>query len=245
MRVRRDITLPIAGLCSFLFASSPAICGEFDFENNPVPRNNPINNTLNHDQEAVTRAINAWNLSAVGSLSASLPICLAYVMTDQTQLLSGSLKQAFSVIARSLRASPKLLIAMQAQRPVDADPVDPVSHLVQIKLHVKAALPPSMARVPFQYHPTTDAEFRSNAICPGKATLLITADELQFYDRQLPPATLFSGQLPLDSLLFLILTDRSDDGSTDNSTPERPNRGRPARSFGDNAVENSKPKRTQ
>lgn len=164
------------------------------------PRKNPVNKTLNHEAKKVGDAIREWNLSATRRLSEKLPVCFAYLIEDEDKPISETFKQILGIGAQSLRQKPKTLVAMQIQLP---DGTDPMPHL----LAIKAGLPEQLTKLRFVYQPMKMVDFEAAAKCHQKTTIFIIGDEIQFYDRQLPPATVFFEKISLDSILFLTLRD--------------------------------------
>jgi hypothetical protein len=200
MRAQRPTITCLAAFTAFwcIFAAGAASgqTGSLD------PRKNPVNKTLNDDPKKVADTIKDWSLSAIRLLSAKLPVCFAYLIEDEDKPLSATFKQLINASVRSLRQKPKILVMMQIQRP---DGTNPMPHLLQIK----SGLPAELAKLRFEYQPMKAANFESAAKCDGKQTIFIIGDEIQFYDRQLPAATVFYEKISRDSILFLTLRGQS------------------------------------
>jgi hypothetical protein len=162
------------------------------------PRKNPVNKTLNHDPKRVADTIKDWSLSATRLLSAKLPVCFAYLIEDEDKPLSETFKQIINASVRSLRQTPKTLVVMQIQRP---NGTDPMPHLLEIK----SGLPARLAKLRFEYQPMKWADFETAARCDRKETIFIIGEDVQFYDRQLPPATVLFEKISMDSILFVTL----------------------------------------
>jgi hypothetical protein len=200
MRARRPTIACLAAFTA-IWCISAAGAGEPDFRSLD-PRKNPVNQTLNHDPKEVADTIRDWSLSATRLLSAKLPVCFAYLIEDEDKPLSATFRQILGLSVRSLRQKPKILVMMQIQRPAGTNPMP---HLLQIK----SGLPAEVAKLRLEYQPMKAADFESAAKCEQKETIFVIGDEIQFYDRQLPAATVFFEKISMDSILFMTLRGQS------------------------------------
>ena len=166
------------------------------------PVKNSVNQTLNAGGQMVTGSIAQMNRAAVKSLAEKLPVCIAYQLPSKPPALNDTFKQVLADVTSSLRqdgAKPITITAYQAQK---KGGINPLAELVALKNVMPAAYKTSR----MEYEPLPPPEFRKRAACAGKDTVLVVGGETHFYRYELPLATLTAGELPIDSVLFLVLS---------------------------------------
>ena len=190
---RRLLPLPIVASAMLLAGcAQPAV----------DPVKNSVNQTLNAGGQMVTGSVAQMNRASVKALAEKLPVCIAYQLPSKPPALNATFKQVLADVTSALRqdaAKPITITAYQAQK---KGGINPLAELVALKNVMPAAFKTSR----MEYEPLHPKEFRKRAACAGKDTVLVVGGETQFYRNELPLATLAAGELPIDSVLFLVLS---------------------------------------
>lgn len=204
---RRVLAVAFVAALSF-----PAGCA------NPDPAKNSINRQLNDGGQIVTGSITQLNRSSVRTLGESFPVCIAYQLPKTVPALNDTFKQTLADVAGALpkdRAGQTTMTVFQAQR---KGGINPLAELVALK----TTLPPAYKTARIDFEPLPPPEFRRRAKCPGKDTVLVVGSDVQFYRNELPLATLGAGELPIDSVLFLVLSGPETSVQDGSQSPGRP-----------------------
>ena len=186
--------------------------------NAPDPAKNSINRALNDGGQVVTGSIAQMNRASVRALGETYPACIAYQLPKTVPALNDTFKQVLADISGALpkdQAGQVTVTVYQAQR---KGGINPLAELVALK----NTLPAAYKTARMNYEPLPPPEFRARAKCPGKDTVLVVGPETQFYRNELPLATLGAGELPIDSVLFLMLTGPAPSAEGESQLSRRP-----------------------
>lgn len=181
------------------------------------PSANRINKDLNDGSGIVTGSINKVNKSMVSALGATLPACIAYQLQTEEPLLNTTFRSAMKDITSALKEEKGREIRITALHAPRKGGFNPVAELVAMK----SALPGHIRTAKIEYEPVAAKEFRSRAKCPDKETVLVVGGDIQFYRTEIPLATLSSGEMRIDSLVFLLLEDAGPRESDQHDTTTR------------------------
>lgn len=204
----------IRGLAFAAVAAAVASCAA----QNVDPSRNATNEILNRGGSVVTGSISKSTRSWVKSLGQTLPVCIAYRLPDRQAGVSNELDQVLRDIASSLREKsiqPSSLTVMQAVRKGGASAVGDA-------MAIKHALPPAIAHAVVDFRPVAPMDFRQAAKCMSKETILVDGQSIDFYQSELPLATVAGGEIKIDSVIFLELRGATPGKSDAPNVAERP-----------------------
>lgn len=179
------------------------------------PAQNRLNRQLNSGGDTVTGSIESMNRDQVRALATSFPVCLAYQLPSVAPALNGTFKRTLADITGALRDDAKAPVTIAVYQAQLKKALNPLAELVALK----SIMPAAYRTGRMDYQPLPAPEFRKHATCAGKDTVLVVGSEVSFYRKELPLATVVSGELPIDTILFMVLdvpkaagSERSDTG---------------------------------
>lgn len=182
-----------------LIASACASCSDLNVvETYLDPRDNPINQTLNHEHEKVLSTVEQWNDSAVKLLSSSLPICIAYVMPTEGPGLTAKLQHVISLAqATAPKLAPHITIYQlkNPQRPNAANDFQ----------YLQTELSRGWAQASIDFRTVNYDAFSQIANCREKETIMARDDQLLFYIHSIPNVTLNAGPISTNRVLFIAI----------------------------------------
>lgn len=184
-------------LAAIVAASVLAACASTEID----PTTNSVNRTLNAGGQVVTGSISAMNRDQIRAIATSLPVCIAYQLPATSPALNDTFKQTLADVTRTLPVDDKLPVTISVYQAQMKRVVSPLSELVALK----SIMPPAFKNTRMYYQPLPPAEFRKRANCPGKESILVVGTDTSFYRKELPLATVAAGELPIDTVLFLVI----------------------------------------
>ena len=201
-------------LCAIVLAMLLVGCAQPTVD----PVKNSVNQTLNAGGQMVTGSIAQMNRASVKALAEKLPVCIAYKLPERPPALNDTFKQVLADVTGALRQDGAKSITITAYQAQKKGGINPLAELVALKNVMPAAYKTSR----MEYEPLPPPEFRKRAACAGKDTVLVVGTEIQFYRNEMPLATLAAGELPIDSVLFLVLGAPSADNADVTDEKRRP-----------------------